>query len=48
LPTLNVADGHVLKDNESKIGADGHFKVRVGTRWFDVPPQLVRIAVLIT
>jgi len=37
----DIADGHVLKDVDWKIGANGHYKVRVGERWFDVPPERV-------
>ena len=37
----SVSDGHVLKDDDWKIGPDGHYKIRVETRWFDVPPENV-------
>ena len=37
----NVADGHVLKDDDWKIGPDGHYKIRVETSWFDVPQSKV-------
>jgi len=37
----NISDGHVLRDDDWKIGADSHYKVRVDKRWFDVPPERV-------
>lgn len=37
----NFADGHVLKDDDWKMGADGHYKIRIDTRWFAVPPDRV-------